>query len=213
MQQEMRGELTARKTKMTARLTECKQTKETLSGQQYVIDDTSGPSVLLNRMDEVTQSLEARNKELEKSRSKCAKVAFNVLESSDIMWRALKRLERSVLAVEVAAAGTGGSGSGEVAAFEKRVFASAAMMSAEAAADEANLRSANTTGKWEPLQLLESYSQRIGSIYKFFQSVVPAAMVDAQPSQQEQQSMRKVSSENNLRLDKYALEEATNLIE
>ena len=221
IQRQMREELTARKDNLTGRLAECKKTKEALDGQQYVIDVSSGPSVLLKQIEGVEQKLEEQQKTLDVRRTKCAKVAFSVLEATDTMWRSLKRLERSILAVEVTAAEFGGGGaasSTEASSRDRAVYAGAAMMSAEAAADEDKLRAANTTGKWEPLQLLESYSSRLSSMYKFFSTTVPEDMIHARPDARASQcadaEVRRISSKNNLRLNfyepKFALDESTN---
>jgi|EP01046_Picozoa_sp_COSAG06_P049225 hypothetical protein len=231
-QRQMHEELTARKLKLTGRLVECKETKTTLSGQQYVIDVTSGPSVLLKKIEGVQETVEARQKDLDKRRTKCAKVAFSVLEATDTMWRSLKRLERSILAVEVTAAEFGGGGGGaagstDAASHERTVYAHAAMLSAEAAADEENLRAANTTGKWEPLQLLDSYSSRLFSMFRFFSNSVPQELIHARPEEESVESehaeeVRKLASQNNLRVRgppgdffqeprSNALEESTNI--
>ena len=88
------------------------------------------------------------------------------------------------------------------------------MMSAEALADEENLRAANTTGKWEPLQLLESYSSRLSSMYKFFSGAVPKDMIHAQPAEGVNgytDEVQIITSKNNFRLDKFALDESTNV--
>ena len=88
------------------------------------------------------------------------------------------------------------------------------MMSAEALADEENLRAANTSGKWEPLQLLESYSSRLSSVYKFFSNTVPKEMIHAQPAAGANgyaDEVHTITSKNNFRLDKFALDESTNV--
>jgi hypothetical protein len=217
-QRQMREELTARKHKLTARLEDGKQTKEALDGQQYTIDVSSGASVLNKKIEGVQEKLEVQLKVLDVRRTKCAKVAFSVLEATDTMWRSLKRLERSILAVEVTAAefgGGGAAGSTEASSRERAVYASAAMMSAEALADEENLRAATTTGKWEPLQLLESYSSRLSSVYKFFSNTVPKDMIHAQPAAgtngYADSEVHIITSKNNIRLDKFALDESTNV--
>ena len=58
----MRKELTERKHKLTTRLAECKENKEALNGQQYVIDISSGASVLNKKIDGVQEKLEAQQK-------------------------------------------------------------------------------------------------------------------------------------------------------
>ncbi len=216
-QRQMREELTARKHKLTMRAADCKQTKEALDGQQYVIDVSSGTKQLNKKIEGVEEQLQDKQKDLDARRTKCAKTAFSVLEATDMMWRSLKRLERSILAVEVTAAefgGGGAAGRNEASSRERAVYASAAMMSAEALADEENLRAANTTGKWEPLQLLESYSSRLSSMDKFFSGAVPKDMIHAQPAEGVNgyaDEVHIITSKNNFRLDKFALDESTNV--
>ena len=181
MQREMRDELSARITKYKAKVSDSKQEYKTLSNEQYTVDVTTLPSALLKQIDSVQEDVNVQQADLDRRRSKCAKVAFVVLESSDTMWRCLQRLERSILAMEVAAAGSRSSAVSE-AESPRGLLASAARLSAESSKDEEDLRPGDGKGNWEPLKLLEAFDRRVSSLHAFFSRMVPQGMHYAQPA-------------------------------